>query len=55
MDKTKLEIANIPIIAARGAGLDSGIQLAEDYNLTLLGLVRNGEILFYKHENRIIL
>ncbi|MFX0008694.1 MAG: formate dehydrogenase accessory sulfurtransferase FdhD [Candidatus Hermodarchaeota archaeon] len=47
--------ANIPIIASLSAAIDSGIKLAQDYGMTLIGFVRGAGMNIYTHEQRIIL
>ncbi|MFW9952585.1 MAG: formate dehydrogenase accessory sulfurtransferase FdhD [Candidatus Thorarchaeota archaeon] len=45
--------ANFPIIASLSAAIDSGINLAEDYGITLIGFVRGGKMNIYTHPERI--
>lgn len=47
--------ANIPIVASLSAAIDSGITLAQDYGITLIGFVRGSSMNIYTHAERIIL
>jgi FdhD protein len=47
--------ANIPIIASLSAAIDSGIQLAQDYGITLIGFVRGSNMNIYANAERIML
>jgi FdhD protein len=45
--------AQIPIIASVSAAIDSGIRLAEAYNITLIGFVRDLRMNIYTYPHRI--
>jgi FdhD protein len=47
--------ADIPIIASLSAAIDSGIKLAEEFGITLIGFVRGRNMNIYTHPQRIIL
>jgi FdhD protein len=51
----KVARVNIPIVASRTAPLSSGIECAQDTNLTLIGFVRGREMNIYTHCERIII
>lgn len=46
--------ANIPIVASLSAAIDTGISLAEDYGITLIGFARGTKMNIYTHPERII-
>ncbi len=46
--------ANIPIVASLSAAIDTGISLAEDYGITLIGFARGAKMNIYTHPERII-
>ncbi len=50
----KVAKVGLPIIASFGAALDSGITLAEQTNLTLIGFIRDGRMNIYTVPERII-
>ncbi len=45
----------IPVVASLAAAIDSGIQIAKDAKLTLIGFVRGSRMNVYTHPERIIL
>jgi len=45
--------AHIPIVASVSAAIDSGIRLADAFNITLIGFVRDQRMNIYTHPNRI--
>jgi FdhD protein len=50
----KIAKVGIPIIASFGAALDSGIALAEQTNLTLIGFIRENRMNIYSGPERIL-
>ena len=51
----KVAKVGLPIIASFGAALDSGIALAEQTNLTLIGFIRDKRMNIYTVPERIII
>ncbi len=51
----KAVYAGIPIVASISAPFNSGIQLAEDLGITLIGFVRGRRMNIYTHPERIII
>jgi formate dehydrogenase accessory protein FdhD len=45
----------LPIVASLAAAIDSGITIAVDANLTLVGFVRGKRMNIYTYPNRILL
>ena len=51
----KIAKVGLPIVASFGAALDSGVALAEQTNLTLIGFIRDKRMNIYTEPERIIL
>lgn len=51
----KAAIIGVPIIASLAAALNSGVEIAKKANITLIGLVRGGNMTVYNAPERILL